>query len=64
VRAHVGIGVLHVIVPADESVVVTSRVKAGDVRPLDEATSTGMSAGTLYLDARVGAGRIDVVRAP
>jgi phage shock protein PspC (stress-responsive transcriptional regulator) len=64
VRARLGIGELRVTVPRDASVVVTSHVKAGDVHALDPAARTGTSGGTLYLDARVGAGRIDVVRAP
>jgi phage shock protein PspC (stress-responsive transcriptional regulator)/predicted membrane protein len=69
VKAHVGIGKLRVIVPRNANVVVDAKAKAGDVRAFgrhanghDATVHTGTN-GTLYLDAEVGAGRIDVVRA-
>jgi predicted membrane protein len=69
VDARVGIGELRVIVPRDAAVVVDSRVKAGSITALDR-TDDGRNArlvvggrGNLHLHARVGAGKIDVVRA-
>jgi phage shock protein PspC (stress-responsive transcriptional regulator) len=69
VDAHVGIGELRVIVPRDASVVVDSHVKAGSISSLDQHDDgrnahvlTG-GGDRLYLETRVGAGRIDVVRA-
>jgi phage shock protein PspC (stress-responsive transcriptional regulator) len=69
VHARVGIGELRVIVPRDASVVVDSHVKLGSISSLDHH-GDGHNAHVLigggdklYLDARVGAGRIDVVRA-
>ena len=75
VRAEVGIGRLHVIVPAGAELVVTSEVGAGlvlvgdreviegidqrDVRSLDPL---GDRTGTIELDLRVGIGEIDVDR--
>ena len=70
VAAKVGIGELRVIVPPDVSVVATATSKAGEVYVLGRhddgrhATATAGTAGRLVIDARVGAGRVDVVRAP
>ena len=70
VKAHVGIGELRVIVPQDASVYVTSHAKAGSIDALDrhddgtDASVQSGTGGTMTIDARVGAGHIDVVRAP
>jgi prepilin-type processing-associated H-X9-DG protein len=69
VKARVGIGELKVIVPTIASVVVDAHAKAGDLYVLnrhDDGRNATVHAGggnILYLDARVGAGRVDVVRA-
>ncbi len=69
VRARLGIGELKVIVPRNASVVVDAHAKVGDLYVLnrhDDGHNASIHAGngnTLYLDARVGAGRVDVVRA-
>jgi phage shock protein PspC (stress-responsive transcriptional regulator) len=68
VKASVGIGRLRVIVPRNASVTVDARAKAGDVYVFnrhDDGTNANIQTGEggLVLDARVGAGRIDVVRA-
>jgi phage shock protein PspC (stress-responsive transcriptional regulator) len=69
VKARVGIGELKVIVPTFASVVVNAHAKAGDLYVLnrhDDGRNAFVHAGDgniLYLDARVGAGRVDVVRA-
>jgi phage shock protein PspC (stress-responsive transcriptional regulator) len=69
VRTKVGIGELKVIVPTTATVTVNARAKVGDVYVLqshddgrDAAIHTGAGGG-LVIDATVGAGRIDVVRA-
>jgi phage shock protein PspC (stress-responsive transcriptional regulator) len=69
VKAKVGIGELKVVVPATAAVTVNARAKVGDVYVLrshddghDAAVHTGTGGG-LVIDATVGAGRIDVVRA-
>lgn len=69
VDAKVGIGELEIIVPRDVSVAVDARAKAGEVYVLNQhddgrnaEVSTG-SGGLLVIDAKVGAGRIDVIRA-
>ena len=69
VRAQVGIGELRIIVPRTASVTASARAKVGEVYVLSRhddgrnvEVSTG-SGGLLVIDARVGAGRIDVVRA-
>jgi phage shock protein PspC (stress-responsive transcriptional regulator) len=59
VKAHLGIGELRVIVPRDASIVLTTRVKAGD-RTVEWQ---GGKKGPFYIDAKVGAGHIDVERA-
>jgi prepilin-type processing-associated H-X9-DG protein len=69
VKARVGIGELKVIVPSNASVVVDAHAKVGDLYVLnrhDDGRNASVHAGggnILYLDARVGAGRVDVVRA-
>jgi phage shock protein PspC (stress-responsive transcriptional regulator) len=68
-EAKVGIGELEIIVPADVSVEANAHAKAGEVyvfgrqddgRNAEVGTGSG---GLLVIDAKVGAGRIDVVRA-
>ncbi len=69
VQARVGIGELKIIVPTTASVVVDAHAKVGDLYVLnrhDDGRNASVHAGVgniLYLDARVGAGRVDVVRA-
>ncbi len=69
VKAKVGIGNLKVVVPATSSVTVNARAKAGDVNVLrshDDGRNASVHTGTgggLVIDATIGAGRIDVVRA-
>ena len=69
VKARLGIGELMVIVPRFASVVVDAHAKVGDLYVLnrhDDGRNPSIHAGggnVLYLDARVGAGRVDVVRA-
>jgi phage shock protein PspC (stress-responsive transcriptional regulator) len=68
VTASVGVGRLKVVVPRDASVKVDARAKAGDIYVFarhDHGTNASIETGTgsLVLDAKVGAGRIDVVRA-
>jgi phage shock protein PspC (stress-responsive transcriptional regulator) len=67
--AKVGIGELKIIVPTTAAVTVNAHAKAGDVYVLqrhdggqDASLHTGTGGG-LVIDATVGAGRIDVVRA-
>jgi prepilin-type processing-associated H-X9-DG protein len=69
VKARLGVGELKVIVPTAASVVVDAHAKVGDLYILnrhDDGRNASVHAGggnILYLDARVGAGRVDVVRA-
>jgi phage shock protein PspC (stress-responsive transcriptional regulator) len=71
VKLKVGVGELRVIVPRSASVVVDSHARLGDISSLgrhDDGRNAHVSAGNraagkLYLDARVGGGSIDVVRA-
>jgi phage shock protein PspC (stress-responsive transcriptional regulator)/predicted membrane protein len=69
VNVRVGVGKLRVIVPRNANVVVDAKAKVGDVHAFDrhadgrDATVHAGTNGTLYVDAEVGAGRIDVVRA-
>jgi phage shock protein PspC (stress-responsive transcriptional regulator) len=69
VAARVGIGELRIIVPSDVSVAASAHAKAGEVYVLDRhddgrnASVTVGSEGPLVIDAKVGAGRIDIVRA-
>jgi hypothetical protein len=75
VRAEVGTGHLHVLVPRDVTVVLDAEVRAGDVT-IDDAnvadglheraertfTPEGTSTGTVHLDLEMGAGHIDIDR--
>jgi len=69
VDAKVGVGELRIVVPDGTPVQVSARAKVGDVHVLQLEDSgrnavvrTGVRGGYV-IDARVGAGRIDVVRA-
>jgi phage shock protein PspC (stress-responsive transcriptional regulator) len=70
VLAKVGVGKLFVVVPRDVSVAATAHAKAGNVYVFarhDEGVNAEASVGSkadLVVDAKVGAGRIDIVRAP
>jgi phage shock protein PspC (stress-responsive transcriptional regulator) len=69
VKAKVGVGNLKVIVPRDAAVTVNAHAKAGDLYILnrhDDGRNASVQTGgnhSLVLDATIGAGRIDVVRA-
>ena len=69
VKAHVGMGDLRVIVPSNVPVFVDAHAKAGDLYVFNQhgsgrnATVTAGFGRRLTIDANVGAGRIDVVRA-
>ena len=68
IKAHVGVGELKVVVPRDAAVTVDAKAKAGDVYVFnhhDDGTNAAVQTGrgALVVDAKVGAGRIDVVRA-
>ena len=69
VNAKLGIGDLRVIVPHGASVALASHVKAGQIDALgthDDGRNAQVDTGggQLSIDARVGAGHIEVVRAP
>ena len=69
VKAKVGVGELRIVVPDGARVQVSARAKLGDVHVLRledsgrNAIVTTGSRGRYVIDARVGLGRIDVVRA-
>lgn len=68
IKATVGLGSLRVIVPQDAAVSVNADAKLGDLTVLnthDDGKNAEVSVGQgpLVIDANVGAGRIDVVRA-
>jgi phage shock protein PspC (stress-responsive transcriptional regulator) len=69
VSAKVGIGTLGIIVPPDVSVAATAHAKAGEVYVLnghDDGRNASVSVGSgglLVIDAKIGAGRINIVRA-
>jgi phage shock protein PspC (stress-responsive transcriptional regulator) len=69
VDAKVGVGELRIVVPDGTPAQVSARAKVGDVHVLrledsgrNAVVTTGVGGGYV-IDARVGAGRIDVVRA-
>jgi phage shock protein PspC (stress-responsive transcriptional regulator) len=69
VDAKLGIGELRVIVPHNASVALTSHVKAGQIDALgthDDGRNAQVDTGggRMSIDAEVGAGHIEVVRAP
>ena len=68
VHAKVGVGELRITVPRNVTVAVDARATLGDVYVFDQrddghnaSVKTG-SGAALVIDAKVGAGRIDVVR--
>jgi phage shock protein PspC (stress-responsive transcriptional regulator) len=69
VSASVGIGELRIVVPAAVSVAASAHAKAGEVYVLDRhddgrnASVNVGSGGLLVIDAKMGAGRIDIERA-
>jgi phage shock protein PspC (stress-responsive transcriptional regulator) len=69
VKAKVGVGELRIIVPRGVDVSVDAHAKVGDVHALSvhddgrNATVHAGNRGTLQIQADVGAGKIDVVRA-
>jgi phage shock protein PspC (stress-responsive transcriptional regulator) len=69
VKAKVGVGELRIVVPDGARVQVSARAKLGEVHVLRledsgrNAVVTTGSRGRYVIDARVGLGRIDVVRA-
>jgi len=70
VPASVGIGELRIVVPSDGGITVDSHVEAGAIDALgrhDDGTDVRLTTGTgnvLTVVANVGAGQIEVVRAP
>ena len=70
VKARLGIGELRIIVPRAAAVSVVSHVKAGSIDSLDrhdDGTDARVRSGIgapMTIDAEVGAGHIEVVRAP
>jgi phage shock protein PspC (stress-responsive transcriptional regulator) len=72
VRARVGIGELRVVVPAGVALRVNATSRAGEVHVLglsDDGRNAAIRVNdqglrVLVLDARVGLGKVDVVRAP
>ena len=68
VKARVDIGDLRIVVPARAAVTVDAHAKAGDIRVFQQRESghnaqVQTGSGLLDIQARVGAGKIDVVRA-
>ncbi len=69
VKAKVGVGELKIVVPRGLPVQVDAHAKLGDVHVFDQedsgrnASLRAGAAGGLTIDARVGAGQVDVVRA-
>ena len=70
VEAHVGIGDLRIVVPHDTPVTVSAHVKAGSIDALgrhEDGTGARLVTGggsVLTVVANVGAGHIEVIRAP
>ena len=68
VKASVGVGELRIIVPRDAAVSVNAHAKVGELFVLQrhdngKNAAVRVGQGPLVIDAKVGAGRIDVVRA-
>jgi phage shock protein PspC (stress-responsive transcriptional regulator) len=68
VNAHVGMGRLEIDVPRNATVELTTHVKAGDIDALgihDDGRNAEVTTGSgvMRIDAQVGAGHIEVVRA-
>jgi phage shock protein PspC (stress-responsive transcriptional regulator) len=70
VQAHVGMGELRIVLPRDVPVLVAAHVKAGSIDALgqhDDGRNARLETGsgsTLTVVANVGAGHVEVVRAP
>jgi len=69
IAAHVGMGDLRVVVPHNASVALTAHVKAGSIDALgshDDGRNARVQtgAGVMTIDAEVGAGHVEVTRAP
>jgi phage shock protein PspC (stress-responsive transcriptional regulator) len=70
VQAHVGIGEADIVLPRDAPVLVRTHVKAGSIDALgrhDDGTGSRIVAGEpggLVVDVEVGAGHVEVTRAP
>ena len=69
VDAHVGMGDLRVVVPHDATVALTAHVKAGSIDALgthDDGRNARVEThgGVMSIDAEVGAGHVEVTRAP
>jgi phage shock protein PspC (stress-responsive transcriptional regulator) len=65
IDAHVGIGELRIVVPRNADVRVDAHAKVGEVYVFGDRNDSTIHRGTgpFEIDAKVGAGRIDVVRA-
>jgi predicted membrane protein len=68
VKANVGIGNLKIVVPTDATVSLRTHVKAGQIDALgthDDGRNAHVTTGggAMTIDAEVGAGHIEVVRA-
>jgi phage shock protein PspC (stress-responsive transcriptional regulator) len=68
IKTSVGIGELRIIVPRNAAVSVNARAKVGELFVLQrhddgKNAAVRVGQGPLVIDAKVGAGRIDVVRA-
>jgi phage shock protein PspC (stress-responsive transcriptional regulator) len=70
VTAKVDVGELRIIVPRNTAVSVNAHAKVGDLYVLNQhdggrniAVTGGTGGGLLVIDATVGAGRVDVIRA-
>ena len=69
VNAHVGLGRLRIVVPQNATVALDTHVKAGRIDALGSRdrgrnARVDTNSGTMKIDAEVGAGRIQIVRAP
>ena len=68
IEAHVGMGRLEIDVPRDAKVALTTHVKAGDIDAFgihDDGRNAQVKTGdgVMRIDAQVGAGHIEVIRA-
>jgi phage shock protein PspC (stress-responsive transcriptional regulator) len=66
-KARVDVGRLRIVVPANTAVTVNAHVKVGDIRVFRQQDSGHNASvqtgnGPLVIDARVGAGKVEVVR--
>lgn len=68
VKAHVGLGELKIVVPTDATIALDTHVKAGQIDALgahDDGRNARVASGggAMRIDAEVGAGHIEIVRA-